>query len=447
MRDHGTANHTTGPAGHATALTDAQCAVLAAVDAQALLRDLDALVSIPSVGGSSAELQAQDWCARRLESLGLSVDAWDIDIASEQAAVGFPGMEVERTAARGCVGVLGGTAAPLAVGVAQPALALCGHTDVVPPGDLAAWPERDPYRLRLEGGVAAGRGACDMKGGLAAVLAAVTAVTRSGIELARPLAVHAVSAEEDGGLGAFATLRRGHRAQACVIAEPTSGAIVPANAGSLTFRLELRGRATHGSTRTQGVSAIDLLAPVLAALRDLEAARNTSASTLFDHLDLPWPLSIGVVRAGDWASTVPDHLVAEGRYGVRLGESLEEARASFEGVVARACAADPWLRDHPAEVTWPGGAFASAALPHDDPLLSDVVDCVVAQGSPAPDVVGAPYGSDLRHYAAAGVPTVQYGPGDVRHAHALDEHVEVADLVRAARVFALLALRRCGVVG
>jgi acetylornithine deacetylase len=70
--------------------------------------------------------------------------------------------------------------------------------------------------------------------------------------------------------------------------------------------------------------------------------------------------------------------------------------------------------------------------------------CVVAQGSPAPTVLGAPYGSDLRHYAGAGIPTVQYGPGDVAHAHALDEHVEVADLVRCARVYALLALRRCG---
>jgi acetylornithine deacetylase len=70
----------------------------------------------------------------------------------------------------------------------------------------------------------------------------------------------------------------------------------------------------------------------------------------------------------------------------------------------------------------------------------------VAQGSPKPDVLGAPYGSDLRHYTAAGIPTLQYGPGDVRFAHALDEHVEVSDLLRCARVYALLALRRCGTV-
>jgi acetylornithine deacetylase len=430
---------------HDIALSAPEQAVLDAVDEQGLLRDLAALVAIPSVGGTEAEVAAQDWCAGRLAELGLSVDVWDVDVAAERAVPGFPGMEVDRSRARGCVGVLAGDSRPASVQDAgMPSLAFCGHTDVVPPGELTAWPDGDPWRLRLADGVAAGRGTCDMKGGLAAVLAAVSALVSTGVRLSRPLAVHAVSAEEDGGLGAFTTLRRGHRAEACVIAEPTSGALVPANAGSLTFRLELQGHATHGSTRTRGVSAVDLLAPVQAALLELEAERNASAPPLFAHLDLPWPLSIGVVRAGDWASTVPDRLVAEGRYGVRLGESLEEARAAFEEALARAGAAHPWLRDHPVQVTWPGGEFASGSLPDGDPLLPDLADCVVAQGSPPSRVLGAPYGSDLRHYAVAGIPTVQYGPGDVAHAHALDEHVEVSDLVRCARVYALLALRRCG---
>jgi acetylornithine deacetylase len=325
-----------------------------------------------------------------------------------------------------------------------PALAFCGHTDVVPPGDLARWPEAGPYLLRVQDGIAYGRGACDMKGGLVAVLAALAAVVGVGVDLAEPLAVHAVSAEEDGGLGAFATLRRGHRARACVIAEPTARAIVPANAGSLTFRIELEGLATHGSTRKRGVSAIDLLAPVQAALLALETERNEELPPLFAHLDPAWPLSIGVLRAGDWASTVPDRLVAEGRFGVRPGETLDEARAAFTQAVHGAAARDAWLRDHLPVVSWPGGAFAPGALPEGHALLGEVAGCVAAQGDPEPAVLGAPYGSDLRHYAAAGVPTLQYGPGDVRYAHAADEQVEVADLVRCARVYALLALRRCG---
>jgi len=434
--------------GHAEGdLTDLEVRVLQAIDEPGILRDLRELVGIPSVGGTPAEAAAQQWCARRLRELGLAVDEWAVDVAAEQRADGFPGMEVERDQARGCVGVLGGPATPGGAGDrgGMPALALCGHTDVVPPGDLSQWPVAGPYELRVEDGTAFGRGACDMKGGLAAVLGAVSAITASGAALLRPLAVHAVSAEEDGGLGAFATLRRGHRASACVIAEPTDGAVVPANGGSLTFRISIEGRATHGSTRTRGVSAVDLLRPVQDALAELEAERNAAVPELFSHLDLAWPLSIGVVRAGDWASTVPDRLVAEGRYGVRLGESLDAARSAFERAVARACEGHPWLRDHPVSVAWPGGAFASGALPEGDPLLADVRACVVDQGGATPAALGGPYGSDLRHYAAAGIPTVQYGPGEVRHAHASDEQVEVADLLRCARVYALLALRRCGV--
>jgi acetylornithine deacetylase len=174
----------------------------------------------------------------------------------------------------------------------------------------------------------------------------------------------------------------------------------------------------------------------------LEADRNSDPHPLLAHLDLANPLSVGTIAAGDWASTVPDRLIAEGRYGVRLGEPVDEARKVFEDAVAGI--ADEWLRDHPVTVSWPGGAFASGVLPDGDPLLTDTVQTVIDTGKPAPEVRGAPYGSDLRLYAAAGIPTLQYGPGDVRYAHAADEHVALADVLHAARTYTLLAVRRCG---
>jgi acetylornithine deacetylase len=417
-------------------ISDIERAVLDAIDADELIATLGDLVAIPSVDGTAAESKVQHWGADRLRTLGLDVDTWDIDVDSLRAEPDFPGMEVERTQAVGCVGVLGPAGE-------RPALALCGHTDVVPPGDLDLWPGGDPFALRVEDGLAWGRGSCDMKGGIAAVLAAVSAVRRSGTDLARPLSVHLVSAEEDGGLGAYATLRRGHTAAACVIAEPTSGDLIPANAGSMTFRLEVTGLATHGSTRGRGVSAIEAFEQVHAALRELERERNADSARLFAHLDLPWPLSVGKVVAGDWASTVPDRLVAEGRYGVRVDETITTAVAAFEDAVARASAAHPWLREHPVMVSWPGGRFAPGRLPDDHPLLDEVAQCVEEVTGTRPVAAGGPYGSDLRHYAAAGIPTLQYGPGQVQHAHALDEHVPVEDLVVCARVYALLILRRC----
>ena len=114
-------------------------------------------------------------------------------------------MEAPRDEAWGTVGVLGDGAD------ASPVLALQGHVDVVPPGDLAQW-QGDPFVPRVEGDVVFGRGACDMKAGVVANLVAVEALVRSGVRLPGPIAVHSVGGEEDGGLGAFATLRRGHTA-------------------------------------------------------------------------------------------------------------------------------------------------------------------------------------------------------------------------------------------
>jgi acetylornithine deacetylase len=413
---------------------DVERAVLAALDDDLIVEELRELVRIPSVDGTAEENVAQEWVAGRLRGLGMTVDHWPLDLPAVTSDPAFPGMEVARGDAWGCVGTLGD-------GV--PGLIFNGHVDVVPPGDLAQWPDGDPYSARISDGIMWGRGTCDMKGGIAAFLGAVRAVVASGIELRKPLAVHTVVGEEDGGLGTFATLRRGHGGAACLIAEPTAGTVIPANAGSLTFRLEIPGLASHGSTRTRGVSAIEKFELVHAALRELEASRNRDPHPLLEHLDLAYPLSIGTVHSGDWASTVPDLLVAEGRYGVRLGEPVEDALAAFTQAVAAACEKDDWLRDHPVKVTWPGGVFASGLLPDGDPLLDDTLRAVVDAGAGAPEVRGGPYGSDLRQYAAAGVPTLQYGPGDVRYAHASDEHVALAEVLHCARVYALLAVRRC----
>jgi len=445
--------------------SEVERAVLAAIDDGRIVEDLRELVRIPSVDGTAAENDAQTWVAERLQQLGMVVDHWHLDLPTITADPEFPAMEVARTEAWGCVGTLGGQGAAgeatLGAGRATgsgprngvadggqgeivPGLVLNGHVDVVPPGDLELWPERDPFSARVSDGIMWGRGTCDMKGGVAAVIGAVAALVAAGVVLRKPLAVHTVVGEEDGGVGTFATLKRGHRGEACVIAEPTAGTIIPANAGSLTFRLEIAGLATHGSTRTRGISAIEKFEPIHQALQALEIERNRDPHPLLKHLDLANPLSIGTIQAGDWASTVPDLLVAEGRYGVRLGEPVADARHAFEEAIADACTKDDWLRDHPVKITWPGGVFASGLLPEGDPLLDDALNAATDSGAPAvPEVKGGPYGSDLRQYAAAGIPTLQYGPGDVRYAHATDEHVALAEVLHCARAYALLAVRRC----
>ena len=418
-------------------LNTAEAAALAAIDEAAIVETLRELLAIPSVTGSAAESETQHLLARRLERLGLDVDLWSMDLPALRADPLFPGTEAVRDEAWGLAGLTPG-------GMDGPTLILQGHVDVVPPGDRARW-SGDPFVPWVAGDVIHGRGACDMKAGVAANLAALAAIRASGARLRGRIAAHFVVSEEDGGLGAFGTLRRGHTGDACIITEPTSGTLVTANAGALTFRIEVPGKATHGSTRDAGVSAIDAYLPIHQALTRLEARRNVAPDPLMAEYPIPYALSVGTLRAGDWSSSVPDLLVAEGRLGVRLDEDPARARADLEACVAEACAGDPWLSAHPASVTWPGGQFASGRLPRGDLLREVVHDAhAVTAGGPPLRERGAPYGSDLRLYAAAGIPTLHYGPGDVRLAHGPQEQVSIPEVVAAARTLVVAALRTVG---
>jgi acetylornithine deacetylase len=412
---------------------------LAAVQPQRLVTLLQELLAVPSVTGSAAESEGQHAVAARLDAMGLDTDLWSIDLAETTGDPDFPGMEAPRDEAWGLVGTWAGSDA------SAPTVVLNGHLDVVPPGDPAAWSE-SPWSGAVRNGSVHGRGACDMKGGLACQLMALQVLKEAGARLRGSVQLQSVVGEEDGGLGTFATLRRGYRGDLAVVCEPTSNDVVTANAGALTFRLTVPGRAVHASVRNEGVDAIDKYVLLHQALRELEARRNEKAHPLMRHLTLPYPLAVGTVRAGDWASSVPDLLVAEGRLGVALGEPVAAARDQLEHVVAQVCAADPWLAAHPVRVEWFGGQFGSSLLPDGSPLLALVsgVHRQVTGSSPA--VLGAPWGSDIRLLAdVGGIPALHYGPGDVRKAHGPDESVPVDDLVTVTRTLVLLLAQVCGV--
>jgi len=423
-------------------MSDHVAAVLDVVDGlqPQMMRLVADVVRIPSISGTDAENDAQAFTAGVFERAGLDVDHWRIDLDDIRSDPEFPGMEVERNEAWGLVGRRPGTGDGAT-------LMLNGHIDVVPTGDPDAW-DAQPFAAETRGSRLFGRGSCDMKAGLVAALWAAEAIRTAGVRLRGDLLLASVQGEEDGGLGTFATLRRGWRADACVIPEPTSLAMIPANSGALTFRLRIRGEATHAARRTEGVSAIDMFWPIHRALAELERRRHEVVDPRMARWPLAHPISIGTVHAGDWASSVPDLLVAEGRFGVAIGESVADARRALEDAIADACGDDPWLREHPVAVEWWGGQFASGSIAAD----SDLVDHVgrahrVATGSErAPEVYGAPYGSDLRLLTGIGdIATLQYGPGDARLAHGPLESVPIDEVLVTARTLAALALDICGV--
>jgi acetylornithine deacetylase len=334
------------------------------------------------------------------------------------------------------------TSLPVVVGrIGRPGgrrLLLVGHVDVVPPGDLATW-SVDPWAGEVRGGSMYGRGACDMKGGVVSILAALRALVASGAagSLGGEVVAVAVPSEEDGGQGMLAAIRAGCTGDAAIITEPTGLDLVIAHAGAITFRLTVPGRAAHASVRREGVSALDNLFTLMQALEADEASRNAAETDpLMTPLGLPYPTIIGKVEGGDWASTVLDRVVAEGRYGVKLGQTWRDAEADLRACIDAAAAADPFLRDHPAlrlEIT--GGRFSSSRVPADHPLPVSVAAAAEATLGRRPALLGEPYGADMRLLVNEGsTPTVIFGPGDVRAAHSADESVPLAEVADCARV-------------
>ncbi len=412
--------------------------VLEGIDEGKLVRTLCDLVDARSDGGRESEAQRR--VAAALESAGLDTDVWELDFAS---LLDHPACstEIDRDEGLGVVGLLGGDPGGRS-------LILNGHVDVVPAGNPESW-SVPPWRGTVRDRAVFGRGTVDMKGALSAAIEAARAIAGSGVRLRGALLIESVIGEEDGGIGTLAAILRGHTADAAVVMEPTGLAVAPAQAGALNFRVEVRGRAAHGALRDEGVSAIDAFLPVYRALQELEARRNrTVEDPLFRRYSLPYPICVGTIRGGEWASSVPEAVSFEGRYGIAVGEDLHEARAMLEGAVAGAAEDSPWLRSHPPAVTWWGGRFPPARTDENHAIVRTLMDAHSDLLGRRPRVEGMPFGSDMGLLVnVARIPTVLFGPGDIRNAHRPDEHVAVADLLSAARILALAALRFCGYEG
>jgi acetylornithine deacetylase len=319
-----------------------------------------------------------------------------------------------------------------------------GHTDVVPVGDPATW-SVDPWGAEIREGRLYGRGACDMKGGCASILAALRSLVASGAadRLDGEVVAAFVPSEEDGGQGMLAAIRAGVVGDLAVITEPTDLDVVIAHAGAITFRLTVPGRAAHASMRREGVSALDELMVLVRALEADETARNAAETDpLMTALGLPYPTIVGMVSGGDWASTVMDRIVADGRYGVALGETWRDAEGRLRRVIGEAAAADPFMRDHPPLVELVGGRFSSARVAADHALPRSLAAAAEATLGRRPAFLGEPYGADMRLLVNEGrTPTVIFGPGHVAVAHSADEYVPVDDVVACARVLASWVVR------
>ncbi|MBD0863483.1 M20 family metallopeptidase [Gordonia sp. zg691] len=397
-----------------TALSPAERAIVGLIDEDALVALTTALVEAPSENPGGTEGAAVAVLEKACRALGLTVDV-------REAAPQRPNLVATLTGGHG------------------PGLMFLGHSDVVPAGpDWTA----DPYTVRTHDGRLYGRGTTDMKGGLAAVVAAMAAVSRAaefGVELSGPVRLVCTADEEEHGLGVrdFVSRPADHDFLGCVVAEPTDLQVVRGCRGASYIEIDVTGRAAHSGRPADGRSAIDAAAAIVELIR---ADGEHLAGSLDDLLGCgTW--NVGTIQGGQGISVVapscslgidrrlmPDedpHVIAE-----ELRKTIRDNGIDTDGISV----------DVRVTMEMPG--FATAA---DHPLVTAAVGSVTDAGT-VTSVGGWSAACDGGFVSRdLGIPSIVLGPGNINtDAHQPDESVAIADLVTAARAYALAALRLLG---
>ena len=418
---------------------EAMARIFAAIDTNfdKQVQFLAELVRFPSLRGREAPLQ--DWFARQMAARGYAVDRYtlaDVPMHPKMA----PMVECDPA------GSVQGVAAYRAQNPTGRSLILQGHIDVVPEGPADMW-THPPYAAVIRDGWMYGRGAHDMKSGVACMVYAMDAIRDAGFEPAADVYVETVTEEESTGNGALSTLLRGYRADAALVPEPTGHTITRSQTGTIWFRLRVRGIPVHVAVAQDGSNAIMSAYVLIQALYAHTRTLNEAARANPWYADIKDPIKFnpGIIRGGDWASSTPAWCEVDCRIGLVPGTTPEEAMAGIEATVRAAAKGDGFLANNPPEIVWTG--FQT------DPY-------VLEPGSEAEAVLAAAHAAvhggqmperrttavnDTRYYGLYfDIPGLCYGPKG-EGAHAFDERTSIEDLRKCTRTIATFIADWCGI--
>jgi acetylornithine deacetylase len=390
------------------------------------------------------ERELQTALAERLRAAGADVDLWEPapgDVANHPLSAGrtftFEGRPQLAARLRGNGG--------------GRSVMFNGHIDVVPASIDDGW-DHDPFAPQVRDGRITGRGACDMKGGIAAMVIAAETLAETG-RLAGDLIVCTNTEEESGGTGALACARHGVTADFTIVTEPTGLEVWPACRGSVYAAIEVPGRAGHAEQehphwREGGaVNAIEKARHLLAGVDRLRADWRSRAAFRHPLLDPPDIVPIRLVADSGWDVTIPDR--AELTLAVLVLPRQADAdgwtgsvQQEVEGYLRRWCDTDSWLAEHPPTFRW-----YVEVNPSETPVEADSVQALLgANGALGLPLTLGGLGSwyDGATFALeAGSLALMYGPRHIDWAHTVNEYVPVDDLVSCAQGLAVAACRLC----
>lgn len=410
---------------------------------------LQRLIRIPSINPwfsgykeYTTEKEVQEFLAHSLEQMGFEVQLWETSSDALKEYEGYPGYYKgrpmnDRPILYGCY-----------KGTGQGrSLLLTGHADVVKAGE--GW-TRDPFGAAIEGNRVYGRGAVDMKGGIAAMIMAARAVIESGIKLRGDIQVSTVPDEEAGGMGSLDYVHRGFLSDGAIMTEPTNLEIGPMCRGILWGKIMIPGRAGHiemeQSHWSQGgaVDAVRLLELYLHEIHSLN--RCWAASKTHPLMNIPCQLLVAGVHAGEYPSAFAGsaEIMFDAQYLPGDLDSFHrgtKVKREIEGFVARVAGTDEWLRENSPHVEWLLDADC-AETPVDGEFVKTMMEAA-EQFIPRVPIKGVGSHTDMGFYVHQGIPTINFGPGSPLIAHQADEYLDLDQYITSIKMLAAMIINWC----
>ena len=395
----------------------------------------------PSNGGSENKDDCrglQDYVFNILDQLDFELDVWEVEASKLER---FPGSGVKPDRDLRGMPVLAGKRNGSGGGKS---LILNGHYDVVPPGLIENW-NHEPFGGAIVDGRIYGRGACDMKGGIAAMLQAIRFIHKAGIKLRGDLTVETVPEEETSCMGTLSCCQRGYTADAAIIPEPTDMEVLIAMRGGIYGTITVFGRAGHAEmtqphwTEGGAVNAITKAGKVVAALEDLTDQWRTHPDKQHKYLD-PDIIIPTVIKGGEWSVTYPEEVEIE--FGAISIPGSENKMQEIEDHLLRVTAADPWMREHPPQIKFNEQWFYGAEVDENEPIVELGMETLRDLGA-EPRLRGFGTLTDAIHLINyANIPTISFGPS-IQTAHMANEYIEIDELLKTTQALALAIMRWC----
>ena len=346
-------------------------------------------------------------------------------------------------------------------------IALNGHVDVVPVGDLSSW-SHDPWSGVTSEGKLWGRGTADMKSGVSAMIQALGIIQKCGFELRGDVFFHIVTDEEVVGFGSRQCAEKFPRPDFVIVTEPTNLNIVPVLGGLEHLRIEIKGVESHAGKRfasiypqkkdkrDSGINAIEKGIKIIKTLQELEKEWAISKQ----HPLLPPGFNTilpGYIAGGPGGGkdgrlnmisnpgTTPSYCAIEYNIWYYPDETLEEIKSEIEDCISSLCKYDSWLKNNPPKLTW---NLRNVSFPptntNPDHQAINILKENCVNLSCRTKIEGATYASDLSWYAEKGIPGAIFGPGDISQAHSPDEFVTIDNYLKSVAILALTILGWCG---